>query len=55
MRATPTSFYEFGPYRLDPTLPLLLRGGVPVHLPPKHWKHSSRSLREAGRWSAVKS
>ena len=28
-------FYEFGPFRLDPTERLLLRGGEPVPLTPK--------------------
>ena len=35
MDASPTSLYEFGPFRLDPRLPLLLRDGEPVPLQPK--------------------
>ncbi|MBC7932597.1 MAG: winged helix-turn-helix domain-containing protein [Rubrivivax sp.] len=35
MYAPSTNLYEFGPFRLDPALPLLLRGGEPVALPPK--------------------
>ena len=35
MNASPASLYEFGPFRLDPRLPLLLRDGEPVPLQPK--------------------
>ena len=35
MNPSPTSFYEFGPFLLDPSLPLLFRDGEPVPLPPK--------------------
>lgn len=35
MSSSPTRFYEFGPFRLDPALPLLLRDGDPVPIPPK--------------------
>ena len=35
MSAPTKNFYHFGPFRLDPSLPLLLREGEPVPLPPK--------------------
>lgn len=35
MNPSPTSLYEFGPFQLDPSLPLLTRSGQPVPLPPK--------------------
>jgi DNA-binding winged helix-turn-helix (wHTH) protein/tetratricopeptide (TPR) repeat protein len=35
MSSSPPSFYEFGPFLLDPSLPLLFRGGELVQLPPK--------------------
>lgn len=35
MHASPVRLYEFGPFRLDPRLPLLLRDGEPVPLQPK--------------------
>lgn len=35
MSASPASFYEFGSFCLDPSVPLLLRDGEPVQLPPK--------------------
>src|ERR1041385_1861615 len=35
MTSSQTSFYEFGPFLLDPSLPLLFRAGEPVSLPPK--------------------
>ncbi|MEA2204206.1 MAG: hypothetical protein QOE77_982 [Blastocatellia bacterium] len=35
MSSSPTNFYEFGPFLLDPSLPLLFRDGEPVQLPPK--------------------
>jgi len=35
MSRQPKRFYEFGPFRLDPTERLLLLEGEPLHLPPK--------------------
>jgi DNA-binding winged helix-turn-helix (wHTH) protein/tetratricopeptide (TPR) repeat protein len=35
MTSSQTSFYEFGPFLLDPSLPLLFREGEPVQLPLK--------------------
>jgi DNA-binding winged helix-turn-helix (wHTH) protein/tetratricopeptide (TPR) repeat protein len=35
MHPSSTNLYEFGPFCLDPALPLLLREGDPVSLPPK--------------------
>lgn len=35
MSASPASFYEFGSFCLDPSVPLLMRDGEPVQLPPK--------------------
>ncbi len=35
MSAAQVIFYEFGPFCLDPLLPLLVRDGQPVQLPPK--------------------
>lgn len=35
MRSSRTCFYEFGPFLLDASLPLLFRDGEPVPLPPK--------------------
>lgn len=35
MISSPASFYEFGPFLLDPSLPLLFRDGEPVQLPLK--------------------
>src|SRR5262245_31724 len=35
MSSSLASFYEFGPFLLDPSLPFLVRYGEPVPLPPK--------------------
>ena len=35
MSFSPPTFYQFGSFYLDPSLPLLLRDGEPVQLPPK--------------------
>jgi DNA-binding winged helix-turn-helix (wHTH) protein len=35
MSKSPTHFYEFGPFHLDPAERLLLRGEQPVQLTPK--------------------
>lgn len=49
MTASPNSFYEFGPFRLDPALPLLLRDGEPVQLPPKALETLVVLVERAGR------
>jgi len=42
-------FYEFGPFRLDATAPLLWREGEPVNLPPKALETLVVLVRHAGR------
>jgi len=37
IRVAGDHFYEFGPFRLDASAPLLLRRGDLVPLPPRRW------------------
>jgi len=49
MKSSPTSFYEFGPFLLDPSLPLLFRDGEPVPLAPKALETLVALVERAGR------
>jgi DNA-binding winged helix-turn-helix (wHTH) protein/Tol biopolymer transport system component len=42
-------FYDFGPFRLDPSERLLLRGGQPVAIPPKAYDLLMTLVARAGR------
>src|SRR5690242_20636539 len=58
--ATPEEVYEFGAYRVDPTLCRLYRSGRPVSLPPKAFdlllefvRHPQRVLSKADLMAAL--
>jgi len=49
MKSSPECFYEFGPYRLDTSAPLLWRAGEPVDLTPKALETLIVLVQRAGR------
>ena len=49
MKSSPRRFYDFGPFRLDTSAPLLWRSGEPVDLPLKALETLAVLVKEAGQ------